>query len=715
MFVIANRRHLPFYSKTFGRSFSSLIKNNPTQSLSQYKTSSQVIRIGPDSLLRNKNGNKINSGTSLQLLTNVQQRQENDLKITHWATQIGTDKYLLNVQLFKEINYIKPRTLNFVIDVSGSMNETTGTDSETRKFSQIDLVKHSIRTLTHCLSDHHLASCITFNESANVLEHPIEMNDINKRKLLISLDLISAKGGTNLWSGIDAVNKLITNMSTNTSINTSTIVLTDGQSNCGVRDVLQEFINFHDAKRRSSYHFFGYGNDIDHSLLNSLALHGGGLFTHISDHTMCNTAFINFLSNLLTTVYERVNVKLNENTLNNIAIDNNTLADPYMPYNGTSPLLSGTPKNYSFVIDTSKPTNVNLSFDVSYDGHKTSYNVSNLNVQKMLTSLPMLRATFMQVVHEGIKNPQSAQVLVDNLWNTLQHQKASNPTFDAFCESLKSIDRHKGQVEKAFKPEYFSSWGVPYLLSLMSAHRHEQCTNFKDPSVQLYTNNMFLQLRSEIEEIFNNIPMPTASLAPPSQPFAANFQQTFYNSSNPCIGENNLCLMHDGSQKLIKDLRKGDMIHSGAKICCVIKTPLTSAKLQSGIQMIYYEGLLITAYHPIRVNNQWEFPIDVENAHSVLSRELKCTAVYNFILDGKHEHVMRVNDVDVITLGHGVMDDDVLAHPFFGTTKVIDELKRQPGWDNGFIEIADYKPTYKNGIIDSFGSSSFTIGSQIFS
>jgi hypothetical protein len=96
-------------------------------------------------------------------------------------------------------------------------------------------------------------------------------------------------------------------------------------------------------------------------------------------------------------------------------------------------------------------------------------------------------------------------------------------------------------------------------------------------------------------------------------------------------------------------------------------------------------GLLITPYHPIRVNGVWRFPVDLGNAHVV-----KCDAVYSYVLtssnttshanEENHSHKSRPTNmiicgVDCISLAHGIMNDEVASHDFFGTEKVVDALK----------------------------------------
>ena len=70
--------------------------------------------------------------------------------------------------------------------------------------------------------------------------------------------------------------------------------------------------------------------------------------------------------------------------------------------------------------------------------------------------------------------------------------------------------------------------------------------------------------------------------------------------------------------------------------------------------MVTFEnGLQITNYHPIFINNQWQFPVDVQP-----SQKTFIDKYYNFVLESGH--TLKVNGIDCITLGHGVKGDKVL-------------------------------------------------------
>jgi len=94
--------------------------------------------------------------------------------------------------------------------------------------------------------------------------------------------------------------------------------------------------------------------------------------------------------------------------------------------------------------------------------------------------------------------------------------------------------------------------------------------------------------------------------------------------------------------------------------------------LNQEIEMVRFEnGLLITNYHPVFVQNEgkWRFPVDVKQSEKVYVDQY-----YNFVLEAGH--VMNVNGMKCITLGHGIKRDEVLEHEYLGTQAIIEDLKK---------------------------------------
>lgn len=160
--------------------------------------------------------------------------------------------------------------------------------------------------------------------------------------------------------------------------------------------------------------------------------------------------------------------------------------------------------------------------------------------------------------------------------------------------------------------------------------------------------------------------------------------------------------------KLVKDIVKGDIIvdsdNTKATVLCVIKTKIHSGKAQmvkvyNFNEVLSSDVLIVTPYHPIFYQNKWCFPHTVGEVE-----DFEMDYMYNFVLDTNH--IMNISNINVITMGHNYDHNDVLKHPFFGTDKVINELKSgdPDGWNNGLINFTKYDPKYdQNGVIVSFG------------
>lgn len=270
---------------------------------------------------------------------------------------------------------------------------------------------------------------------------------------------------------------------------------------------------------------------------------------------------------------------------------------------------------------------------------------------------------------------------------------ATTKKFDALARNIKSLDANEGQLIKAFSSDdWFTRWGNPYIRYFLRSHHLGARTNFKDPSLQVYGGLLFQQLLAEVEEIYAAMPVPKPSLS--SVPFRGNFRQSFYDSTGPCFDGGGLVKVRDPEgygqiEKYVSALKKGDVVINSAgyasTIECVVKT-----KVKGGhAWMVERNGVFITPWHPIRTSeHEWEFPANVGNPQLI-----KCPFVYNFVLNSKSQHVITINGIDAVTLGHGYRHS-ILKHDFLGTHKVIEHLASHPGWANGLVEIENYNPTF---------------------
>jgi Mg-chelatase subunit ChlD len=680
--------------------------------------------------------------------------QDIKLSVSHSAIEVEPNKYLINLALNATTKEVKPAVFICCLDISGSMDGSAtfdNKDPEASKFSRLDLVKHSVNTIIHCLRPIDQLAVITFTDHAAKVMPLMPMDATGKRNALKQVDSINSQGSTNLWDGLKMTLDELKNLTKDNNTNVFSVVLTDGEPNQNPpRGIMHEFLKRLSAQGlTSTIHTFGYGYGLDSKLLTELSEHGGGLFAHIPDHTMCNSVFINWLSNSFATAINRVDLGIGQmrscNQFSNFS---------HPTHNQNNVIIggiqSGVQHNVLFGGIVQNPRDFKIDLNIGYNGINLPYSINGLTSQNQTKGLVLFDNNYrmnsnlnqsqlngilsgdfayqipkmwlMNTITQGMKNynlPQTCSDL-DNLHTMILNMtaqttdKVTKENLNDLLKNIKSGESIEGQIYKAFSnDEWYKRWGNIYLKYFMRSHQLQIASNFKDTSLQHYGGPLFKEIQTEVEDIFSTIPVPQPSRS--SQPFTGNFKQSFYQPSGPCVDGNGLVLMADGTEKLVKHLKKGDrvFVSSGmleielkddkpfrmeikeethATIECVIKTKIPKGQLP----MLTLNGMHVTPWHPIRINGKWDFPINVGKIDFV-----NCDYIYNFVLD--NHHIMKINNIDVITLGHEIDTDPILEHPFFGTQKVIEDLKTQPGWQKGLIEINDYKPRFNNkNMIESF-------------
>ena len=112
-----------------------------------------------------------------------------------------------------------------------------------------------------------------------------------------------------------------------------------------------------------------------------------------------------------------------------------------------------------------------------------------------------------------------------------------------------------------------------------------------------------------------------------------------------------------------------------ATVVCLLKTIVPSGKAEL---VSLGSGLKITPWHPVFVDEEWQFPINLGAV-----KEEACDAVYSVLLD--KTHVFLVNDVWCIGLGHSY-EDGILKHAYYGTTAIISDMMDMNGWKEGLVK-----------------------------
>jgi len=234
----------------------------------------------------------------------------------------------------------------------------------------------------------------------------------------------------------------------------------------------------------------------------------------------------------------------------------------------------------------------------------------------------------------------------------------------------------------------------------LRAHLLQCCNNFKDPGVQHYGGDLFKATRDRVDDTFMKLPPPKPSKTKPPPPTTSTrsgshtttssvssysyqpVNMSAYNSySNVCFEGHCSVKMANKTVKQCQDIKKDDLVVSSngtvSKVICVIKS-LCKGNKADLVEL--QGGLLVTPWHPVRIGNVWKFPADIG-----VTKQRDCPAVYNFVLESGH--VMIINDIECVTLGHG-LKEPVVDHDYFGSDRVVSDLRKFDSWSHGIVELA---------------------------
>lgn len=130
--------------------------------------------------------------------------------------------------------------------------------------------------------------------------------------------------------------------------------------------------------------------------------------------------------------------------------------------------------------------------------------------------------------------------------------------------------------------------------------------------------------------------------------------------------------------KPIYNIQKADKIldiyGNICNVVCLIKINCKNKKCY----MVNIDDTIVAPYQPIKINSEWTFPI----THK-LPTLYNCACVFSLLLD--KSHIIIVNNTIACTLAHHISDNDIVEHPYFGTNNIIDDLKNNKDFKNGFI------------------------------
>lgn len=552
-----------------------------------------------------------------------------------------------------------------ILDLSGSMGGAANQkEAEGDQMSRLDLVKHAVLTSAHLLSKAGNSSLqlIGFSSKASQLMPMKKMDADGIACVQAVLKQCHPGGGTNLWEGL-RLSLEAAAVASKSKPNTNIVVnlFTDGEP---TPDMLPLMGLVPTLKKKLAslgcsltLNVFGFGYNLDSKLLEQICIAGGGTYGFIPDCSMVGTVFINATATALTTVTRNVQLTVGDKTV------------------WVGSFQKGLPRHVQLEIDAAA-----TEATITYEEGATA------KVALKRDATPSSRIHLLTLLQEllPLKSARSFRVITDERLMALHAtvKALADPLCDAIARDIFSDDDNEGQLIKCISREdWYNSWGINFLIAYVRALELEQCTNFKDKVLQLFQSEAFQRLQEEGIQIFTDLPAPTPSIKRYSSCGAAAGAAAvplnmgnYVAAGGGCFWGYNFVKLQQGDTMLVKDIRKGDILHGGHKVKCVVYTPIDTARMCR-----HPGGLLITPWHPICIDTVWTFPTSVLTT----KEHYDLGGYYNFVLESGH--IAIINNVDVCTLGHGFQDNDVIRHPYFGTNAVLRDLASDPGFQHGYV------------------------------
>ena len=595
-----------------------------------------------------------------------------------------------------------PVDIVLCIDVSGSMGTDApvkGGDGKSTSYgiSVLSLTVSAAKTILNTLEEKDNISIVTYTDKAETLFTDCSCTNDNKETIICELDRLTPKCSTNIWDGLKTSLDILRLNSPPNKLKVIKL-LTDGvpniEPNRGHEYMLEKY--FKDNKFKCMINCYGFGYHLKSDLLDNLSrISGGDGYSFIPDSSLLGNIFIHGVSNFYTTAITNIPVKVVYKDNTKLEFNINSLK-----YGQDKNIVMNVDKEVSYVEINIRENIIKSELYDILDDHyyEQLYRYKAYNLIDNLITMKKF-------------NDEGFKTCLDNLILEITFNKDVKDN-----EYIKNILFDlEGQVKEALnmttqgdKEDWFTKWGIHYLRSLKAAYENEICNNFKDKGVSNFTGKLFEQLRDEISDIFDAMPPPKREerivygssgmrgfgSVTPLQPLAT---MASYNvASGGCCARGSMVKMEDGSLKAVEHIKKDDevvtvvskngidYIDSGT-IECVVMTECFGG-YQNMVNLIGITGnqLNITPYHPVIKpgSKNWIYPKDIGE-----TKMIKCSEMYTFVVNNRKSII--VEDYVFATYGHGLSDNSVIQHDFFGTDLVVNDLKNFMNYKFGKVYLTD--------------------------
>lgn len=571
---------------------------------------------------------------------------------------INLDEVILSC-IAPERSNKKPNNIIICYDKSYSMSECSNPNGNElmKTYSKHDLSSHMVEIIASTLDSEDTLTLITYDSTVSVCVPKTKMNETGKRNVISTIKSVRPGGGTALYDGmIEGLNHAIEQYG-----DCVVLMMTDGEpSKSPMKGEVEALIDYRrQTNNNCRIYTIGIGYQIKSKLLYDIANIGdnGSCFIFIPDGSMMITSVVNILA------YDKCICAKDIKNIGTIA------------YGQTKNILCKKSDVSDIISYYSFEDNKEIVKEVKRI-------VSNEIYMKEKSLNNMVNALNEILMYASYDNEKAVMILKDIINSEM---KSGLPILEDLMTEVSAAITSK---------DAFDKWGCHYIRSMITAHKNRRSFNFKDKGPQVYDSDMIKEMKTQIDEIAKTVDPPIQSLlyqsvytnAPAPVVTRQTFDNTFNNAYGGCFGGYGIVSMDNNTTKYVKDLVKGNKLHNGATIECVVT--FTNCVVQ---KMKTLNDLVITPWHPIYVYYVWKFPADYEPTSDKFMED----KVYTFILD--KNHMIEINGVEACTLGHN-FKGPVIEHEFYGTNVVVNDLKKFQDYNKGLVELSD-----KNIIYDTKG------------
>mmetsp|Transcript_139538 Transcript_139538/g.446502 ORF Transcript_139538/g.446502 Transcript_139538/m.446502 type:complete len:672 (-) Transcript_139538:100-2115(-) len=610
-----------------------------------------------------------------------------------------------------------PSDICIVLDISGSMSDEAkiqgaGGSAQSHGLTLLDIAKHGVKTVAHALGPDDRLSVVLFNHTAETLFKLTKMDEAGQKISDDHLDGVRPGGGTNIWLGLEQGLNVLKADSQPGRFG-HIMLLTDGQTTYRAT-TMENFMKYKQDNEMlpGTVSTFGFGYNIDSELLDQISAFGDATYSFIPDAGFVGTVFVNTLSNLLVTMAREVRVGLDLEDCELVKV----LGGHRVQTTSESTFVSlGTfqfEQSRTIIlaikeVKEGSTVGANITYK-AIDGKDIECEFVDLKLSEAEPSKAVLaetwRSAYVETVIAAMGISRSDLPKAHSMLQKLGEAIGESAVKDDE-KTVALLQDVLGQSSEAVsRPDWYSKWGVHYLPSIKFAHRVQQCNNFKDPSVQIYGGELFKKCQDIADDIFNSLPAPQPSAGRPQPSYggggggggtsapaaaAAPVNMAQYNDRyGTCIDSASAVQLADGTRTAIGRLAKGDIVLASggatAEVLCVVRQPCAGGKANL-VQLP--GGGRVTPFHPICMEGSWLFPMEISEP-----QEFECEAVCSIVLQGApallvgSEEAPSEELVACAALAHGI-EEGAARHAYFGTNKVLEDLRGFPGYDSGLVEV----------------------------